>query len=310
MTGFREYDQKMDAYMKPDSDDISVFFVYNGDLFLYIADTGQKIKIANKTFGDLSSRDLSVEGISNIIDGINFRVNQHDSSAKSAYEFALSIPPILLNASFAIIIYYDGTESFLKALHVHHQLKLYISTRLIHIGALAAFGRFGLQTQPDKEEIVDLPYGHNVIECELGNGVTEIKDRKTGLEFHPIKIKDAMKGCAYYARLRYRLKDYVLLLNTTLQDIRLSVYNKEGKQKDQWRIDGLTTVPTRQTLDFNIEDSDIIDIEINGKSLTKLSNHAGVIENYEVMADNIPYFTINCGGWKFTKTLYELIHRL
>lgn len=308
MEYFRNKRQGSNVNLRPESDDISIFFVYKGDLYLYIADTGQKIKIANDTFGNLISPELSVNKISDIIDGINFQVSQSNTSVKSGYDFALDTPPILSNASFAIVIYYDSTTSYIRALEAHHKLKNYVNSRIIHVGTLAAFGRFGIQASSEKEETVRLPYACNIIECELGYGVTVIKGKRTGGEYHQIKIEDILKGCAFYVRHQHLLRDDVLLLNLTLHDIEISVRDDKGNHKDHVQYEGDKTIPTRQVFNLKIKESDIIEIKINGISFKKISNRTGVIESYDVNAKGMTYFTIECGGWRFTKTLYELIH--
>lgn len=308
MVDFRNSKSDNGASIRPESDDISIFFVYKGDLYLYIADTGQKFKISDNTFGNLISGELSVGKISEIIDRMNFQFNLKSTSTKSGFDFALSPSPILVNASFAIIIYYDSTKSYLKALEAYQQLKNNVKTRIIHVGPLAAFGRFGIQTNPEKEETVKLPYGYNIIECELGYGVTEVKGKRKGGEYYPIKIEDILKGCAFYVRHQHFLRDDVLLLNSILHDFKITVVDKKGNLKDQVQYEGDTTIPTIKTINLIIKESDIIEIEINGECLSKITNRNGIIESFEVGANGITNFTIQYGGWKFIKSLDELIH--
>ena len=157
------------------SNDISVAFIANDNLYFCFGETGQKLKIPMSSFKDGNGVDLTVEGIVNKVDSLKIAASNTVNKDCSVYKFCKTIPDIVGKSDRILILYTDSVESYLNALDIQERYRGIVYTRLIAEDQIGAVGFVAENADCKEEQTIEYRFRNRITEVEIGYDLITIE---------------------------------------------------------------------------------------------------------------------------------------
>lgn len=239
-----------------ESEDITIAFEKENQLYLCIAKTGRKLKIDLNKFNGKKNGDF-IKSISNLS---ILNDNKNSDTDSPGYHYAKNNSAILSNADNVYIICQPNEKSIVKAYDILNQCDS-SKTRIFFANILHCLAT--LQKKNFKSYNGEINFGRIITTIEFEDGIMEVKTTTPDTQYSSVVTSDIIKGLLIYmGSILSRWLNDMLTLDIMGTDIKLCVGDTEYHV-----FDHDVTIPYKIRLPLDLKSGTILSIKTGSQEL-------------------------------------------